>query len=129
MHGWPELVQTVARIYDALPPEQRAQAAIYASNYGEAAAIDFFGPAYGLPRALSGHNNYWLWGPHGFSGNVVIDVNGDCGAARHLYGNTRLATRLNVPWVVSYETDIPIMVCTQPRANLSTIWPSLKDYI
>ncbi|MBV8116695.1 MAG: glycosyltransferase family 39 protein, partial [Candidatus Eremiobacteraeota bacterium] len=57
MHGWPELEATVARIYGALPPDQRAQAAIVANNYGEAAAIDFFGKRDGLPPALSGHNN------------------------------------------------------------------------
>jgi 4-amino-4-deoxy-L-arabinose transferase-like glycosyltransferase len=129
MHGWPELVQTVAQIYRALPPDQRANAAIVASNYGEAAAIDFFGGAYGLPPALSGHNNYWLWGPRGFSGSVVIDVDGDCGASQRLYGNTRLAARSNPPWVISYERDIPIMVCSQPRENLTNLWPSLKDYI
>ena len=129
MHGWPELAATVARIYDALPPGQRARAAVVASNYGEAAAIDFFGKAYGLPPALSGHNNYWLWGPRGYSGAVVIDVNGDCGASRHLYGNAVLAARSNPPWVISYERDIPIMVCTQPQTDLETIWPSLKDYI
>jgi hypothetical protein len=129
MHGWPELAQTVARIYGALPPNQRANAAIVASNYGEAAAIDFFGRAYGLPPALSGHNNYWLWGPRGFSGAVVIDVNGDCGASQRLYRSVQLAARSNPPWVISYERDIPIMVCTQPRENLRNIWPSLKDYI
>jgi hypothetical protein len=129
MHGWPQLEQTVARIYQSLPPDQRAQAAIVANNYGEAAAIDFFGKSDGLPPALSGHNNYWLWGPRGFSGAVVIDVNGDCGASEHLYRDARLAARSNPPWVISYERDIPIMVCTQPRKNFSTLWPSLKDYI
>ncbi len=129
MHGWPELTATVAQIYAALPPGQRARAAIVASNYGEAAAIDFFGQAYGLPPALSGHNNYWLWGPRGYTGDVVIDVNGDCGASRHLYRSVRLAARSNPPWVISYERDIPIMVCTQPQTDLRTIWPSLKAYI
>lgn len=129
MHGWPELAALVARIYYALPPEQRAQAAIVASNYGEAAAIDFFGKPYGLPPAISGHNNYWLWGTHGASGNVVIDVNGDCGAARKLFRTTRLAARFDPPWVISYEQDIPIMVCTGPTQNLTALWPSLKNYI
>jgi hypothetical protein len=129
MHGWPELAATVARVYDSLPPDQRAQAAIVADNYGEAAAIDFFGKAYGLPPALSGHNNYWLWGTHGYSGNVIVDVNGDCGASQRLYRNARLATRFDPPWVISYERDIPIMVCTGPEKNLSTIWPELKHYI
>jgi len=129
MHGWPELAATVARIYDGLPPAQRAQAAIVANNYGEAAAIDFFGKPYGLPPALSGHNNYWLWGTHGYSGNVVIDVNGDCGAAEHLFRTARLVTRLNAPWVISYEQNIPIMLCEGIRMPLDVLWPKLRDYI
>ncbi|MGB8518640.1 MAG: hypothetical protein WCD38_00585, partial [Candidatus Tumulicola sp.] len=116
-------------VYAALPPGQRGRAAIVASNYGEAAAIDFFGKAYGLPPALSGHNNYWLWGPRGYTGDVVIDVNGDCGASAYLYRSARLAARSNPPWVISYERDIPIMVCTRPQSDLRTIWPSLKNYI
>ncbi len=129
MHGWPDLVATVARIYNALPPGQRSQAAIAASNYGEAAAIDFFGPAYGLPHAISGHNNYWLWGYRGYSGNVVIDVNGDCGASEHLFKTSRLAATFDAPWVISYEHDVPIMVCTGIREPLATLWPSLREYI
>ncbi len=58
MHGWPELASTVARVYYALPERQRDREAIVASNYGEAAAIDFFGARFGLPPAISKHNNY-----------------------------------------------------------------------
>jgi Dolichyl-phosphate-mannose-protein mannosyltransferase len=129
MHGWPELAATVARIYDGLPAQQRKQAAIVTSNYGEAAAIDFFGARYGLPPALSGHNNYWLWGTHGYSGNVVIDVNGDCGSSDHLFATSRLVARFNQPWVISYEQNVPIMVCTGIRKPLATLWPRLKNYI
>jgi hypothetical protein len=131
MHGWPELAAAVALIYNALPPGERAQAAIVTSNYGEAAAIDFFGTAYGLPPAISGHNNYWLWGTHGFTGNVVIDVNGDCGQTRFpgLFKHTRLVTRFNPPWVISYEQDIPISLCTGITQPLATIWPRLRIYI
>ena len=131
MHGWPELVSTVATIYFALPAAQRDRAAIVASNYGEAAAIDFFGPRYGLPPAISGHNNYWLWGTHGYSGNVIIDVNGDCG--RHdfpgLFKSTRLAAYSNPPWVISYEQNIPISVCTGITQPLAQLWPKLRRYI
>jgi 4-amino-4-deoxy-L-arabinose transferase-like glycosyltransferase len=131
MHGWPELASTVATIYYALPPAQRDQAAIVASNYGEAAAIDFFGARYGLPPAISGHNNYWLWGTHGYSGNVIIDVNGDCG--RHdfpgLFRSARLATRFNPPWVISYEQNIPLSVCSGITQPLAQLWPKLRFYI
>src|SRR5262245_59805610 len=72
MHGWPELAAAVGVVAAALPPDERARACVYGQNYGEAAAIDFFGAAHGAPRAISGHNNYWLWGPRGCDGSVVI---------------------------------------------------------
>jgi hypothetical protein len=114
-----------------LPPAQRAQAAIVASNYGEAAAIDFFGGPYGLPPALSGHNNYWIRGTHGYSGSVVIDVNGDCGRTdfRGLFRSARLVTRSNPPWVISYEQNIPISLCEGIAQPLTTLWPKLRHYI
>jgi hypothetical protein len=131
MHGWPELASTVATIYYALPAQQRDQAAIVASNYGEAAAIDFFGPRYGLPPAISGHNNYWLWGTHGYTGNVVIDVNGDCGRGTFpgLFRNARMAARFNPPWVISFEQEIPISVCSGITQPLAQLWPKLRIYI
>jgi len=131
MHGWPQLASTVARIYYALPAAQRDRAAIVANNYGEAAAIDFFGAQYGLPPALSGHNNYWLWGTHGYSGDVIVDVNGDCGRhdLPHLFRSARLITHFNEPWVISYEQDIPIWVCTGITTPLSQLWPQLRNYI
>jgi 4-amino-4-deoxy-L-arabinose transferase-like glycosyltransferase len=131
MHGWPELASTVARIYYALPPAQRDRAAIIASNYGEAAAIDFFGQQYGLPPALSGHNNYWLWGTHGYSGDVVIDVNGDCGRRDFpgLFRQAGVVMHLNEPWVISYEQNIPISLCSGIREPLSELWPKLRFYI
>ncbi|MGH9858707.1 MAG: glycosyltransferase family 39 protein, partial [Candidatus Acidiferrales bacterium] len=74
MHGWEEMVQAVARAYERLTPQERAKAAIFTSNYGEAGAIDFFGAKYGLPKAISGHNNYFLWGPPDHEVEIVITV-------------------------------------------------------
>jgi hypothetical protein len=60
--GWPELVQTVAKIRDSLPAQERDHLGILAGNYGEAGAIDLYGPRYGLPAAISGINSFWLRG-------------------------------------------------------------------
>ena len=128
MHGWPELAATVANVYQSLPPEERAQAAIVAGNYGEAAAIDFFGRRDGLPPALSRHNQYFLWGTHGYSGNVIIDVGGDCGAREHLFASAERAATFTAPWVISFEENQPIMVCRGIREPLAQLWPSLKAY-
>jgi 4-amino-4-deoxy-L-arabinose transferase-like glycosyltransferase len=128
MHGWPELAATVGNVYQSLSPEDRAQAAIVAGNYGEAAAIDFFGRQYGLLPAISGHNQYYLWGTHGYSGNVIIDVAGDCGAREHLFATSERAATFSSPWVMPYENDIPIMVCRGIKKPLAELWPSIKSF-
>jgi len=63
--GWPELVRTVAGVYESLPAEDRNRATILTLNYGEAGAIERYGPALGLPLPFSGHNSYAEWGPPG----------------------------------------------------------------
>ncbi len=128
MHGWPELAATVANVYQSLSPGDRAQTAIVAGNYGEAAAIDFFGRQYGLPPVISGHNQYYLWGTRGYSGNVVIDVAGDCGAREHLFSTSERAATFSSPWVMPYEDGIPIMVCRGIQRPLAELWPSFKSY-
>ncbi|MFL5308985.1 MAG: ArnT family glycosyltransferase [Myxococcales bacterium] len=128
MHGWPELASAVARVFAALPPEERSRAAIVAANYGEAAAIDFFGEQYQLPPALSGHNQYFLWGTHGYDGEVVIDVNGDCGRRAHLFRSSEQAAFLTSPLVMPWENDLPIMVCRGITKPLPELWAGKKFY-
>jgi hypothetical protein len=128
MHGWPQLAGTVTRVYDSLPPADRARAVIVASNYGEASAIEFFGKGHGLPPVISGHNQYFLWGTHGASGDVIIDVHGDCGAGGHLFRSARLAARFSAPYIMPYEDDMPIMVCRGIKKPLAQLWPMVKNY-
>jgi hypothetical protein len=63
--GWENQAAVVARVYNGLPEADRERATILAGNYGEAGAIDFFGPRYGLPKSISGHHSYYVWGPRG----------------------------------------------------------------
>jgi len=70
--GWQERVEMVARYYNALPAEERADTAILGQFYGQAGAIDHFGPALGLPKAIGGHHSYWYFGPHDYHGHSVI---------------------------------------------------------
>jgi len=125
MHGWPQLATLVEKIYEGLPPSQRAQEVVVASNYGEAAAIQFFAP--GVP-VISRHNQYWLWGTHGYSGNVIIDVHGDCGASEHLFAHAQRVATFDAPYTIGWETNVPIMLCRGIRVPLATLWPTLKVY-
>ncbi len=70
--GWEQIVGSVAHVYHHLQPEDEKRAAIFCQNYGEAGAIDFFGAKFGLPPAISGHQNYFLWGPRDWTSEVVL---------------------------------------------------------
>ena len=70
--GWQERAEMVARYYNSLPAEERAQTAILGHFYGQAGAIDHFGTPLGLPKALSGHHSYWYFGTRGYHGRSVI---------------------------------------------------------
>lgn len=125
--GWPELAQTVSDVYANLPPQQRAKAAIWASNYGEASAIDVYGR--GLPPAISGNNQYYLWGTHGFDGSVVLAVNGDPGEWSQLCTTSRIiATFGSSPYAMPYETNRPIVLCLGMHEPLATVFPRFKHY-
>jgi hypothetical protein len=128
MLGWPQLVSSVASVYDALPPEQRAHAAIMTSNFGEASAIDVYGAAFDLPHAISGNNNFWLWGPQDYSGSTVIEVNADPAQARRLFAHVRVAAVFTNPHAMAYENDVPILVCSGIREPLARLWRHLKVY-
>lgn len=125
--GWRDLANTVTGVYAALPPAQRAKAAIWASNYGEASAIDVYG--HGLPAALSGNNQYYLWGTRGFDGSVVIAVNGDPDEWSQLCSSSRIiATFGTSPYAMPYETHRPIILCEGMNQPLDRVWPRFKHY-
>jgi hypothetical protein len=130
MFGWEEMTSAVAEVYNKLPPQERAQAAIYTQNYGEAAAIDFFGRRYGLPRAISGHQNYFLWGTNGYSGGAVIIVGGSRAESEASCGEVEMAATFeNSPYAMPDESNLPIFVCRKPKLPINELWPKLKHWL
>jgi hypothetical protein len=127
--GWENQVATVARVYEALSPEERTQVAIVTRNYGEAGAIDFLGARYGLPKAVSGHNNYWLWGPGSATGEVAITVGLPREQLERIYAEVTLADTVVSPYAMAFETNIPVYVCRRLKRPLAELWPELKRFI
>ena len=128
MYGWPEMAAKVAEVYRALPPGDRARAVFYGENYGEAAAIDVFGPRLGLPPAISGSNQYFLWGPRGHDGSVMIIIGGDPEHYAGLFRRFEVAGRFQTPYALPHETDLPIYVLRDIKTPLGAFWPTVKEY-
>ena len=124
--GWRELAADVARVYAALPPADRAKAYVYASNYGEAGAIDIFDAGLGMPPTISGHNQYGLWGPRGYDGSVLIDVGASVEEDRKECRSATLAATFSAPYVMPYEDHLGIVICRGLRRPIGPLWQELK---
>jgi Dolichyl-phosphate-mannose-protein mannosyltransferase len=126
--GWEDMVGTVAGVRDRLPPEEQSEACVLTRNYGEAAAVDFFGPKYGLPKAISGHNNYYLWGTRGCTGEVVLSVGIPLEQLETVFGNVEEADEVRCEYCMPDENNFPVYVSRDPKRPFEEAWPEFKHY-
>jgi Dolichyl-phosphate-mannose-protein mannosyltransferase len=126
--GWAEMVAAVARVYHSLPEEQRRKTAILTDNYGEAGAIDFFGAQYGLPKAICPHQNYFVWGPREYTGEIMILVgSARIDEAREFFDSVEPVAELDNPYAIPSENR-PILLGRGLKASLKQLWPQLKKW-
>ncbi|PZR73284.1 MAG: hypothetical protein DLM73_10990, partial [Chthoniobacterales bacterium] len=125
--GWEEMARETARVYNALPPEQRTRTAIFANSYGQAGAIDFFGKKYGLPKAISNHQNYWYWGPRDYTGESVLVLGSDGTGDREHFATVESVGRTYHPYSRRDE-HFEIFLCRDLNTTLSALWPKAKKW-
>jgi Dolichyl-phosphate-mannose-protein mannosyltransferase len=130
MQGWPELAETVAAVYRSLPPDDRRRACVFAQNYGQAGAIDLFGPHLGLPKAISGHNSYYFWGPRDCTGDVLIVIGDNRKRLEELFEHVELGATYHCADCMPYEATKDIWVVRKLRhGTLRSLWPKVKRFI
>ena len=127
MIGWPEVVQAVAQAYKKIPAAQRSQTAILANNYAQAGAVDLLGAKYGLPKAISGHENYWFWGSRGYTGEIIIGIGFSPEEARRNCATVEVAARVDVPYAPDWING-PIIICSNLKPTLQELWPNLQRF-
>jgi hypothetical protein len=125
--GWPELVEEVAEIYWALPEEERSRTGIFASNYGEAGAINLFGPQHGLPPAICAHQTHSMWGPGDFTGDQLIWLQWEPEWLDDRCGSVEVVGAHHHPWGMA-EENRPILLCRDPSPSLAEQWPELRHW-
>jgi len=127
--GWEEMAAAVAEVHDSLPAEDRAGTCILAGNYGEAGALEFYGPRYGLPHVISGHNNYYIWGPNDCTGETAIVIGvADAEDLRQVFSDVEQVGQTHCDYCMPYEDNLPIYVAHGLKTPLKQLWPSAKTF-
>jgi len=128
-YGWSLMVSNLSQAYNTLPDSVRSQACIFTSNYGEASAVNFFGKSLGLPEAISGHNNYYIWGPDSCMGQILITIGVSLSTVQQSYKNVSTLTTLDCQYCISYEQILPVYLCTNPNfTSIAAVWSGTRDY-
>jgi 4-amino-4-deoxy-L-arabinose transferase-like glycosyltransferase len=128
MFGWEELVTEVEKAYRRLSADEQHHAVVFGQNYGEAGAVDVLGRKRGLPPAISGHNQYWLWGPGNWDGRVIIIIGGDPDDNAAFFDSVERVGVIDSPYAMPYERGLDVSIGHGLKRSPSEVWPLLKHY-
>ncbi|MGH7856512.1 MAG: hypothetical protein ACREQY_04210 [Candidatus Binatia bacterium] len=124
--GWRERVETVARVYHALPPEERKNTVLFGGWYGPPGAIDYFGSDYRLPGAVSGHMTYRIWGAPDHPIDTVVAVSVPREKLELFFEEVTLAAEVELENVNPWERLFRVFICRGPKGDLRDAWPQMR---
>ncbi|MBW4026027.1 MAG: phospholipid carrier-dependent glycosyltransferase [Acidobacteria bacterium] len=127
MFGWQQMADEIARVYNSLPAADKARAGIFCNNYGEAGAVDILGAKHHLPQAISGHQNFYFWGPRGYTGDVLLVVQRSRSDLDQKFASVTDMAHVENPYAMPYE-HVHIYLCRGLRKPLATVWPAVKNW-
>jgi hypothetical protein len=125
--GWEDMVREVARVYHALPPAEQKRTTIFSNSWGDAAAVDFFGPKYGLPHAICDQDSYWDWGPRDCTGEIMIVLHSDGVGDRQHFATVETAGHVGNPYSRRDEW-FDIYLCRGLKFDLREKWPAMREF-
>lgn len=128
--GWENMAETISYVYKGLSEEDKSQCVIIAGNYGEAASLEYFSGKYPLPKVISTHNNYWLWGFEDIKKEykVYIVPGKNRKFYEKLFETVEKKALINCINAMPYETNLPVYVCRGMKEDIEKIWTEYKNY-
>ena len=128
MFGWTEKARDVASVFNTLSEEEKKKCAIFGSNYGDCGAIDYYGRELGLPKAIGNHNNYWIWGPRGYTGEIMIIMGSELEDHIDNFESVEQVAVSDCQYCMPYEDNMKIFLCRKLKGSLQSIWNDEKHY-
>jgi 4-amino-4-deoxy-L-arabinose transferase-like glycosyltransferase len=125
--GWPELTEQVAAVVRQLPDEEREHLVLLTGSYGEAGALDRYGPALDLPQPYSGHNSYWHWRRPADDHATVVAIRVPVPVLQPHFGSCRQVDQVRFDLPLDNEVQgAPIVVCRDLQRPWEEVWPQLR---
>jgi hypothetical protein len=126
--GWDELLTALEQAQATLTPSERDRAVVFGSWFGVTGAVNFFGPERGLPPAIGGHNNYWLWGPGDASGEVVLVIREDAEGLTEIFESIERVAEVDCRYCMPDVDRLGVYVARRMKRPIEDVWPELKRY-
>jgi len=127
--GWEELAGITATAWRSLTDDERKHAIIVGDNYGETAAVNYYGRRLGLPPAVSQHNSFYFWGPGNTAATVVITIGQSVEDLRGAFEDVQPVATMTDPLAMPYERADPVAICRRPKRPLMVLWVEGKKFI
>ena len=128
MHGWEKMAENVSSVYMTMPKEERLRTVVFGRNYGEAAAMEFYRKKYPIPRTVSSHNSYWLWGFPDIQDPVIIIIGGDKNELLKTFDSVEVALIHSAEYPMPYENNIPVFIARNFKTPAAEVWKNAKNY-
>ncbi|QGF24888.1 glycosyltransferase family 39 protein [Raineyella fluvialis] len=126
---WPTYVGQVAAAYRRYSPQTPGTTVVLAGDYGEAGAVDRFGPAMGLPPVYSGHNTLGWLQPPPDAATAVVAVGIPATTLAGHFATCVTVGRLDNGYAIKmFQQGQPIVVCDGRRDPWSKIWPDVTHW-
>jgi 4-amino-4-deoxy-L-arabinose transferase-like glycosyltransferase len=125
--GWPELAEQIAALLERLPDDDREDVVLLTGSYGEAGALDRYGPALDLPRPYSGHNSYGDWRRPVDDHATVVAIRVPVSVLQPHFGSCRQVDQVRFDLPLGNEVEAaPIVICRDLRGTWGEVWPQLR---
>lgn len=128
MFGWENQAEAIAKVYHSLSMEDKAKCAIFGDNYGRSGAVDYFSDKYDLPLSIGRHNNYWIWGPGDYDGELMIILSNDVGNKNKLFEEVTEMGTVYTKYAIPYENNLKVYLCRNLRQSPAELWSDIKSY-
>jgi hypothetical protein len=128
MFGWENQAKAIAKAYHSLSDEEKSKCAIFGDNYGRSGTVDYYADKYDLPLSIGRHNNYWIWGPGHFTGELMIILSDEVGDKDELFEEVTEVGTVYTKYAMPYENNLKVYICRDLKIRTEDLWPKLKSY-